>query len=559
MLVLKDIGKRGFYPLIGAFRYVSVFLTILMYVVRGVIEQYDYAMMLLLVLSIAFSVLLLNYLYRKSLDNIHRVLVLLVIEISALSFLTYITGGLSSPFIWCFLNPLLIISSFSLSARKIFFLVANFILLCVIGYASERETAVSEFFIARSNIILSYLLILILVNILLRYNRKILEKHQELRETKEQLEESNRKIKGIIRDILGMYETVHAFPGQESRRKIVDIILDFAERVSPEAQAFFMQNGGYIDENPIITKIEDPLVREELYNLNISKIPWKDIWTRRLKHGMMAAMIRVFNFRDYGVIGLVLPASEYNKAREEYDSNLLLFSRLGATFFDRIETDEINYELAVADEQKRIAEDIHDSVVQRLFAVSCFTYDIIKNWEQIPDAEKKEQFTTVMETVQSSLRDLRSTIYNLSDRMNHTDQFRGSIEAYLESMGKLSGIDMHVDMKGNFNDLAVGARKALYRIIAEGAGNAVKHASCSNIYVNLEVNEDKTVLTIKDDGIGFDVQKAEQEKRGLGLHNMKNLVRIFNGDISIISGEAEGTAIDIKFDSRDVLKKAEYV
>jgi len=243
------------------------------------------------------------------------------------------------------------------------------------------------------------------------------------------------------------------------------------------------------------------------------------------------------------------------KNKEEYESIILLVSQLGATFFEKNESEIVDRELAVAYEQDRIADDIHDSVVQRLFATSCFAYDTIKKWDSLTDEDKKRQVTKMMETVQSSLKDLRSTIYNLSSKKQQIDVFKDSIYSYLLEMESLTGIKTILDIKGEADNLSFSAKKTLYRIITECTGNAIKHSKCKNIWVSLHIGDAKTNLSIKDDGTGFDIDKATQEKKGLGLYNIKSLTRSFNGTCKILSEQNSGTTFDIEFDNSDIMKK----
>jgi signal transduction histidine kinase len=200
------------------------------------------------------------------------------------------------------------------------------------------------------------------------------------------------------------------------------------------------------------------------------------------------------------------------------------------------------------------ADDIHDSVVQRLFAMSCFTYDIINKWDQLEDNEKRSQIELVMETIRSSLIDLRSTIYNLSDKKQQLDHFADSITTFTSEMEKLSGVKIATSIEGDYENLMVGAKKAIYRIITECVGNAIKHAKCDSIKVQLMVGDTETSLVIEDDGIGLDLEKTLRDNRGLGLYNVRSLVRMFNGSVDILTDEKPGTVFKIKFANMDVMK-----
>ena len=545
--------------LIELYRFISIFLTLSIYIISGVYEHFAFITMFLLAFCVAASAFLLGYLYNISYWIKPRLHFLILLEIFGLSFLIFLTDGLNSPFIWCFLNPLLIISRYTLPRHKVIYLVSNLVLLCGIGYYIERTSGVGEYFLSHSNFLLSYILILILVNILLDYNSRITKKQEELRVAYEKLEGSNARIKGMIQDILSMYEAVQAIPSQRDKQEIVHIILDFAGRISPESNPFFVLSEGASGTGDLsFLKTVGVGVRDELADkilnggLDISE---NSTTVHVLENGNRALFIKVSDIRNYGVIGLLVSQPEYVLNKNDYDTCLLLYSQFGATFFEKIESEAVSRELAVADEQNRIADDIHDIVIQRLFATSCFTYDTIKKWNRISDKDKKEQMTLIMETLQSSLKDLRSTIYNLSNKKQQIDLFAESISAYLSDIERLSGIRINMEIDGDPDNFLLGARKALYRIITECTGNAVRHAKCKNVWINLNVKDVQTFLTIRDDGIGFDLQQTEHVRGGLGLYNIRSLVRIFNGTVDINTDIGSGTAVVITFANADIMKK----
>ena len=555
--MFKKIKKVNVMSLIQLYRFISILLTVFIYIIRGVSERYNIQAMLFLIICVVVAAFLLQYLYRKSWHIRARLHLLLFMEILGISFLMLFTGGLKSPFIWCFLNPLLIISYHMRFSQKTMYLVVNFFVLCGIGYSVEKTKNIWEYRISNSNIILSYTLILILVNVVFEYNRRIVENQKQLEAAYKELEDYNRRIKGMTQDILYMYEAVQAIPEQRDKEEIAGMILKFATRVLPQCAAFFVPEGCK-DAGCLISSKE---IDKDIKNVIVNKIKSmppgvskRQVMVHTIKQGLVAAFIGVLNIKSYGTIGLLVSQEEFNHNRDEYEASLLLFSQLGATFFDKIESEFISNELAVADEQNRIAEDIHDSVVQRLFASSCFGYDIINNWDEISNDAKKEQVTLIIENIQSSLKDLRSTIYNLSSKKQEIQFFKESVYNFLKDMERLSNINISMDITGDTDNLSLSAKKALYRIITECTGNAIKHAKCKNIWVNMNISDTHTFLSIRDDGIGLDQEKAEKEKNGLGLYNIKSLVRIFNGTMKINSRMGFGTLFEIVFMNSDLFK-----
>lgn len=542
------------------YRFISVFLTAAIYFAHGLIDKYDFPKMLILIICIVTFTFLINYLYKNSYDNRLKLHLLLLIETLGLLFIISATGGLYSPFVWCALNPMIIISYFIFTKEKYFYLSAWFVLLCIAGYIVDKPSDIREYLLSNYNIILSFLVLTILVNILFEYNQLIIRKQEELSAMNKTLISYNSRIRGMIFDVLYMYETVRFTPGQKSSiKEIIRVILEFSERVCPEANTFFVlpdcDNDCIIMTSKALDKDLENAIKGKLKLLEESDRP---VELLSLGGKVTALSAKVTNVKNYGVVGLIMPENVYNESRSEYETTLLLISQLGTAFFEKYEAEAAGFELAISLEQERIASDIHDSVIQRLFSASSFAYSTLSQWEQLPDTERKDQMKVVMESIQSTLKDLRSTIYNLVDRKQQLDHIRESIIDYLKELEKLSKVKINVSFVGNTGNISLSAKRALYRIITECTGNAVRHSGCSNIWVDIDVGEMETNLRIRDDGVGLDFEKADREKRGLGLNNIKSLVRIFNGNMEVSSVPGFGTTYEIRFDNYNIMNSEGY-
>jgi signal transduction histidine kinase len=85
----------------------------------------------------------------------------------------------------------------------------------------------------------------------------------------------------------------------------------------------------------------------------------------------------------------------------------------------------------------------------------------------------------------------------------------------------------------------------VYRIIQELVNNAVIHGKAGQILVQLTVTQEKVLITVEDNGGGFD-QHASDHPEGIGLHNVRTRVNYFNGRMELASGPGEGTVINIE-------------
>ena len=84
------------------------------------------------------------------------------------------------------------------------------------------------------------------------------------------------------------------------------------------------------------------------------------------------------------------------------------------------------------------------------------------------------------------------------------------------------------------------ARKNFYLIFKEALHNAAKYAQCKNVWVNIKTIKQNVIMTIKDDGKGFDMQ---QKKNGNGLGNMQQRAAAVKGELTIQSSPGEGTEL----------------
>jgi signal transduction histidine kinase len=85
----------------------------------------------------------------------------------------------------------------------------------------------------------------------------------------------------------------------------------------------------------------------------------------------------------------------------------------------------------------------------------------------------------------------------------------------------------------------------VYRIIQELVNNAVIHGKASQIFVQLTITDGNVLLTVEDNGKGFD-QDAAGVSPGIGLNNIRARVNYFSGKMELVSGPGEGTAINIE-------------
>jgi two-component system NarL family sensor kinase len=107
--------------------------------------------------------------------------------------------------------------------------------------------------------------------------------------------------------------------------------------------------------------------------------------------------------------------------------------------------------------------------------------------------------------------------------------------------------DLHIAFE-SFNiekNIGLSVQLNIYRIVQELLSNAIKHAHSRNIILQCTQNDTVFLITIEDDGVGFDTTKKAHRK-GMGLENLQNRISFLNGHFEITSAVNEGTTINIE-------------
>ncbi len=243
------------------------------------------------------------------------------------------------------------------------------------------------------------------------------------------------------------------------------------------------------------------------------------------------------------VIGAVLYLSTLIKDLEKKNKSIIEKN----TRFEKV-----NERLIVTQEQNRIANEIHDSVLQRLFSMSFSIYAIIKKLDKSSNQQVRDELNIVRNAIDNSMKELRSTIYGLSSQKNGHNIFNENIMEYIAEIKGLTNTDIKYDLMGSIDVLSVSYKKALYRIICEGISNAIRHGKSLKVQVELKVQKNTIDLEIDDDGIGFEQNKIKKDTQtGLGLNNIRDLTYSLNGEIYITSKVGKGTTIKVTI-PRDV-------
>src|ERR671914_945956 len=195
--------------------------------------------------------------------------------------------------------------------------------------------------------------------------------------------------------------------------------------------------------------------------------------------------------------------------------------------------------LALLEERERIAMDIHDGVIQSLYAVALS----LSAHERLLDVEAEETRQALQRArmqISNIIQGIRDIIFDLRQHRRQLPDLQAGLEALVaELFGPTS---IHVDLEleegtDHFLD-AVRVSGILY-IAREAMSNVIRHAGASKVTIHLVRIEEKLVLTIRDNGRGFNPAATEAENsgpaEGQGLRNMAERAQLLGGRLLVVS------------------------
>src|SRR5262249_9003966 len=140
--------------------------------------------------------------------------------------------------------------------------------------------------------------------------------------------------------------------------------------------------------------------------------------------------------------------------------------------------------------------------------------------------------------------DLRRLSHDLYTPLLHERGLPKAVHNYCEELSAACGIPIACDAEEGARVISRAAALALFRIVQEALGNAVKHARAKRLSVRVTRIDDDASLIVSDDGVGFDRRRLDTE-RGLGLNTMRDRATQLGGRFELESAPGAGTVIRV--------------
>jgi len=195
--------------------------------------------------------------------------------------------------------------------------------------------------------------------------------------------------------------------------------------------------------------------------------------------------------------------------------------------------------LSVVEERQRIGMDLHDGVIQSIYAVG-----LMLEYAQVQLTEgevegARQRLTSAVEALNATIRDIRSYILDLRPRRFEGDNLITGLEQLLSEFkaNTLMNVEFTADPLAD-HALTPAMRLTLFHIAQEALSNAAKHSRATRMTLHLLNKSDEISLSLKDNGRGFNLETAEK-RVGHGLVNMRDRAAAHGGDL-VVSTPPEG-------------------
>jgi len=253
-------------------------------------------------------------------------------------------------------------------------------------------------------------------------------------------------------------------------------------------------------------------------------------------HQFLGVPVRTGNGRIYGNLYLTDRLDEAPFSQGDQDL-VDAFGRAAGIVIDQALLRNHMRELTLSEERERIARDLHDTVIQRLFGVGL---SLQLSLGAVTEDSVRERIDKSLDDLNETIREIRTTIFEIDQDDVQQLSFERRVGALTSEVGSRLGVYAHLVMApGIGDDVGPSSAQNTLQALREILSNVVRHSQASMVDVNLGVEGNLLVLTVKDNGVGFD----QTSGRGSGLRNLESRANDLGGECSINSELGRGTLV----------------
>lgn len=221
---------------------------------------------------------------------------------------------------------------------------------------------------------------------------------------------------------------------------------------------------------------------------------------------------------------------------DEHLSLIETFAEQAAIVYDYGRVRRDAQRLAIMDDRERIAKDLHDGIIQSLFAVGMG----MQATAMTAGGDVETRLEQMVSEIDRVIRDLRNYIFGLRPGLLADRQLDQAVRELASEFQERTGVATDVRVEPGAAQALATRSSDIVQFIREALSNVGRHATAQHVHVDLGADGEQAVLVVQDDGAGFDVANV---RRGQGLGNLEERVRRLGGRLRVTSRPGKGTRL----------------
>lgn len=188
-------------------------------------------------------------------------------------------------------------------------------------------------------------------------------------------------------------------------------------------------------------------------------------------------------------------------------------------------------------DRERIARDLHDHVIQRLFAAGL---GLQASLAWVEESKALERISEAVDVLDETIREIRNTIFSLSHQEEIVPPLRSQILDVAQQSSTSLGFPPSLDFTGPVDvSLRSNLNSHVLACVREALSNVVRHAQATEVLVQLKITEGTLLIAVTDNGVGMGTAT-----RSSGLSNLRERARLLNGTFEIADAPGGGTRLE---------------
>lgn len=222
------------------------------------------------------------------------------------------------------------------------------------------------------------------------------------------------------------------------------------------------------------------------------------------------------------------------------------FARHAAIAIENARLHDQIHRLAIFDERERIGKDLHDGIIQSIYAVGLSLEDVPELIAEDP-AEVVQRVERAIDTLHLTIRDIRNFILGLRPELLGGTTLLGGLAALVEDFRHNSMVDVELAVDEELREPPEGVTSHLLGIVNEALSNVARHSGATRAWIDVNGDDGGLTVLVRDNGRGFDPATGAALGHQ-GLRNMRSRAADIGAIMDVSSTREQGTEIRVTID-----------